>query len=255
MNVRIVASAPDGPEEKQYLTTFVVNDVLAVDAGCLGLLGEPQDQARISDVFLTHSHVDHVATLPVFVENTYADREAVVTVHGHPASLDSLRTDIFNDRVWPDFVSMRSPDEIPFMVLSPLEVEATVCRAGLRITPVSVDHVVPTFAYIVEGDDAAVIFGGDSGPTARLWELAANVANLRAVFLECSFPDSMSELARISAHLTPRLLAAETAKLPAGVDVIAVHIKPRYRVQTLAELAALKLPNLSIGAGGRLYEF
>lgn len=255
MKIRIVPSAPDGPEDKQYLTTFVINDVLAIDAGCIGLYGEPEDQARITDVFLTHTHADHIATLPVFVENTYADRQAAVTIHGHRESLDCLRTDVFNDRVWPDFVSMRSPDEIPFMVLSELTAETPVTRAGLRVTPVPVDHVVPTFAYIVESDDAAVIFAADSGPTTRLWELAADLPNLKGVFMEASFPDSMSDLAGVSAHLTPSLFATEAAKLPSGVNLIAVHIKPRYRDQTLAELAALGLPRLAIGVGGSLYEF
>jgi len=255
LKVRIVASAPDGPEEKQYLTTFVIDDTIAIDAGCLGLYGEPQDQARVTDVFLTHTHADHVATLPIFVENTYADRAQVVTVHGHAEALSSLRTDIFNDRIWPDFVTMRSQDQIPFMMLSELKAETTVTRNGLRITPVPVNHVVPTFGYIVEDANSAVVFGGDSGPTDRLWELAAGVENLRAVFIEVSFPDAMSELARVSAHLTPSLLAAEVAKLPPGVEVIAVHIKPRYRDLTLAELAALDLPGLIIGAGGRVYEY
>ncbi|MHC4846334.1 MAG: MBL fold metallo-hydrolase [Planctomycetota bacterium] len=255
MKVRIVASAPDGPEDKQYLTTFVIDDTIAIDAGCLGLYGEPQDQARVTDVFLTHTHADHVATLPVFVENTYADRAQVVTVHGHREALDSLHRDIFNDRVWPDFIAMRSKDQIPFMMLSELKAETPVTRNGLRVTPVMVNHVVPTFGYIVEDGTSAVIFGADSGPTDRLWELAADVKHLKAVFIESSFPDAMSDLAHVSAHLTPKLLAAEAAKLPAGVEVVAVHIKPRHREQTLAELAALDLPNLTIGAGGRVYEF
>ena len=74
-------SSPD--ESKQYLTTFVVNDVLAIDAGCLGLYGEPDDQARIEHVFLTHSHADHVGTLPIFIENVFAGRDHPVAVHGH----------------------------------------------------------------------------------------------------------------------------------------------------------------------------
>lgn len=110
---------------------------------------------------------------------------------------------------------MRSPEGMPFMVLSEL-------TAGTPVTCA---------------------------------ELAADLPNLKAVFMEASFPDAMSDLARVSAHLTLKLFAAEAAKLPAGVQLIAVHIKPRYRVQTLAELAALKLPNLAIGTGGRVYEF
>lgn len=254
MRVRLLPSAPGRKEGAQFLSTFLVDDVVAIDAGSLGLYGHPRDQARIRHVFLTHSHADHVATLPIFVENAYEGRAESVVVYGHPLVLESVRADIFNDRIWPDFVRLSRP-ESPYLRLQPLADEVSVEVAGLRITPVPVDHVVPTYAFVVENGTTSVIFGGDSGPTTRIWELARADPCLSAVFMECTFPNSMSELALVSAHMTPASFALEVAKLPASAQILAIHIKPRYRSEVLAELARLDLPNVAVGKSGVEYSF
>jgi hypothetical protein len=126
---------------------------------------------------------------------------------------------------------------------------------GLRITPVPVNHVVPTFAFVVSDNQSAVIFGADSGPTKRLWEVAHQTANLRAVFLEACFPNSLTRLAEVSLHMTPEMFSREVARMPANVKVIAIHIKVRYREEVVRELHDLQLPNLEIGECEKEYEF
>jgi ribonuclease BN (tRNA processing enzyme) len=126
---------------------------------------------------------------------------------------------------------------------------------GLRITPVPVHHAVPTFGFLVEDAAGAVAFSSDTGPTDELWARAGARANLRAVFLEASFPDALGWLAEASGHLTPARFAAELRKLPRPVPAIAVHIKPRYREQVVKELLALGQPELQIGRFGVPYEF
>jgi ribonuclease BN (tRNA processing enzyme) len=125
----------------------------------------------------------------------------------------------------------------------------------LRVTPVAVNHVVPTLAYVVDDGVSAVIFAADSGPTTRLWEVAHHTPGLRAVFLEASFPNSLKGLAEVSLHLTAEMFGGEAAKIPPGVKVIAVHIKVRYREEVIRELHSLRLPNMEIGKCGTEYCF
>ena len=106
MRVRLLASAPEPPHEHQFLTSFLIDDRLAIDAGCVGFCGEPDDQSEIDHVFLTHSHADHICSLPMLLMNGHEGRDDGVVVHGHDHVLECLRTDVFNDRVWPDFVSL-----------------------------------------------------------------------------------------------------------------------------------------------------
>lgn len=254
MRVRVLPSAPGEPTDRQYLTTFLINDRIAIDAGCLGLYGEPADQAEISDVFLTHSHADHTGSLPMFIENTFGLRAPCVNVHGHPHALECLREDVFNGRFWPRMIDGRLEDEA-FLELNELAPEVAVEVAGLRVTPVLVDHVVPTFGYVVEDEHATVVFGGDSGPTERLWEVARGRPNVQGCFMEASFPDEMSDLAARSRHLTPCSFGVEAGKLPASTRFFAVHIKARWRAQTVAELNALELERFEVATAGREYSF
>jgi ribonuclease BN (tRNA processing enzyme) len=252
--VRILASSLDDPQNTQFLTSFVINDSVAIDAGCAGFRGQPAEQARIKHVFLTHSHADHVCSLPMLVTNAHEERGGAVDVYGHDHVLQSLRADVFNGRLWPDLLQM-SENGTPFMRLQLLESEQPVVVDGLRITPVFVHHVIPTFGYIVEDEDAAVVLCSDTGPTERIWQVARATPNLKALFLGASFPDEMAELAGVAAHLTPRLFGGEVAKLAKDIDIIAVHIKPGHRNQVARQLEELGLERLQIGLGGHEYRF
>jgi cAMP phosphodiesterase len=236
------------------MSSYLINGTVAIDAGCLGLSGTPQQQEAINHLFLTHSHIDHIGSLAIFVENAWTPSGSCPRVYGSPETLDAVQRHIFNDVIWPDFVSFsqRMP---PFLHLRPIQNEEPVEADGLRVMPVRVNHVVPTFAYVVSDRTSAVIFGGDSGPTDRLWEVAHRTPDLRAVFLDASFPNSMTALAEASLHMTPEMLKCEVCKIPSGVKIVAVHIKVRYREQVVRELQGLGLPNLEIGQCEKEYGF
>ncbi len=254
MRVKILGSSVNDTAQRQYVSSYLVDGTVAIDAGCLGFYGTPEEQEAIRHVFLTHSHADHTASLPLFIENAWTPAENCPRVYGSLDTLSGLQKHIFNDVMWPDFIAL-STKMPPFLYLCPLEAEVPVNVNGLRITPVPVNHVVPTFAYIVSNGTSTVIFGGDSGPTSRLWEIARQISNLRAVFLDVCFPNSLTKLAEVSLHLTPKMLGREITKIPSGIKVIIVHIKVRYRNEVVGELRGLQLPNLEIGECEKEYEF
>ena len=231
------APAP-GQTGRQYLTSFLINETVAVDAGCLGLYRTPEEQARVRHVLLSHSHVDHLASLAAFVDNVYQAGPECVSVHGIDAVLDSLGRDLFNDRLWPDFLHPPA-GRPPFLKLARLEAGRPVEVDGLRVTPVPVSHTVPTLGFLVEDGSAAVVFPSDTGPTEEIWQRANAASHLRAVFLEATFPQSMAGLAAVSGHLTTALFAAEVRKVRRPTRFIAVHIRARYHDQVVEELRAL----------------
>ena len=256
MKVTLLPSSysPNG-EENQYLTTFVIDESVAVDSGSLGFFGSPRDQAKIRHILLTHTHIDHIASLPIFLENVFEGGVDCVTVHASDVVLDCLRRDIFNDRVWPNFFQIGQPDN-PFLKIARLESGRAIELDGLKITPVAVDHLVPTLGLIVESGDSAVVIAGDTGPTGHLWDRARAIPGLKAVFLESAFPDGMTWLADSSKHLTPAQFAGEVKKLDRpDVPIYAVHIKPKFVEQISSELAALGIPSVEICRPGRTYEF
>ena len=66
--ILIPSSVLGSPEPHQFLSSAVVNDVIAIDGGCLGFFRSAQEQARVRHVLLSHTHMDHLASLPLFVD-------------------------------------------------------------------------------------------------------------------------------------------------------------------------------------------
>jgi ribonuclease BN (tRNA processing enzyme) len=252
MKVMLVPSAPGAPA-LQYLTTLLVNDVVAIDAGSLGLYGTPADQGRVRHVFLTHAHMDHVGSLPIFLENVSDDSTDCPTIHAPQAVLDVIHTDVLNDRLFPDFVRL-SQDGPPLVLLEPLTPGQPVQVAGLSVTAVEVDHVVPAVAYLIDDGQTAFAFVTDTAPTEAIWAAANQCPRLKAVFLEVTFPEEQAWLAAVAKHLTPRQFAGEVRKLRPGVAVYAIHLKPRCREQLIGEIAALGLPQVAVLEPGRVVE-
>lgn len=256
MKVTLVPSSlsHDGHGPDQFLTSFLLNDVVALDAGSLGYYRLPAEQARVRHVIISHTHIDHIASLPIFLENAYEAKPDCVTIHGSADVLDCLQRDILNDRVWPDFVRLSKP-EAPFVKLNKIEPYIPFELEGLHFTPVPVDHVVPTLGFLVQDDATTVVFPSDTGPTDEIWEHANKTSNVKAVFLEVTFPNSMHVLADLSKHLIPSTYATEMAKLKTPATFYAVHIKARFRDRVVQEMQELKLPNVEIARPGHPYVF
>ncbi len=253
MRVRILPSSPD-VGHLHHLTTFVVDGHLAVDAGCLGLCGTPREQSAITDVVLSHSHADHVLSLPMYAMNVFDATERGVTVHAPQPVIDSLRRDVFNWRVWPDFAALGCPDR-PFLVFEEVALRQPITFGNLTVTPIPVNHPVPTVGYLVDDGASAVLFAVDTGPTEEIWQVAVANPRLAAAFVDAAFPDRLSGLAEGSGHLTPRMLAEQVARLPETVARVAVHLKPAFDDEIRHDLDRAAIPNLSIGCPGREYDF
>lgn len=215
--------------------------------------GTPEQQFLVRDVFLTHIHVDHIASLPIFLENVFLPGAEPVNIYGHPETLAGLQSYIFNDIVWPDFVRL-SISGRQFLRFCPITPERPVQIGQLSVLPVLVDHTVVTCGYIITDGFSTVIFGADSGPTERIWQLAGKSCAPRTVVLEACFPNSMEELAQLTKHLTPTLFSAELAKIADVSSVIAVHLKPRFHQLIVDELHDLQLPNLIVGMPNSEYD-
>jgi len=256
LRITVVPSSPGPPESscRQYLTSYLVNDFLAIDAGSIGVWGDSIRQARVRHLFISHTHIDHLASLPGLLENRYDDATEPVTVYAAQDVLDCLESDIFNGRLWPKlevFAGLPRPLAIWRRIEpgTPVEVE------GIRVTPLAMNHVVPTVGFVLESPEATVIVASDTGPTEDIWRHARQLARLDGVFLEVTFPDEMADIATAALHLTPQLFAAEVGKVGRPTRWIVVHIKPRCFPVVVEQLATLGIDHLEIGQAGRTYEF
>lgn len=254
MKLQIIPSGMLGETRYQYLVSYVVNDRVAIDAGCLGFGFPLAAQKLVTDLFLSHCHLDHVATLPIFLDNVFEYGPECVVVHGSEQTLSVLQQDVLNDRLWPDFVSLSTPSSA-FLKLHELAASKPVTVGEMQVTPLPLIHVVPVFGFLIEDPTSAVAIISDTHHGSDVWTHLARVPNLKAVLLECSFPDRLDWLADKARHLIPRSFAAEIQSLPTSVRVIAIHIKPAWYEAVVDELLALGLPNIEIGQTGTEYQF
>ena len=211
--------------------------------------------ARIRGVALTHAHIDHVASLPMFAEALLSRGIAPVRVHASEGAIAALRAHVFNGALFPDFESLTDGEDGPALLeLVPVGPDTPFELGGFTLRPFPADHPVPTQGYVVDDGEAAVAFAADGGPNPGLWRLSARLPRLRAVVLEASFPDRLSGIATGSGHLTPALLAGELRAAPPGVRVLVTHMKPAYRAEVDAAVRALADDRVTIVDPGETVE-
>ena len=235
-------------------TCLLVDDRLAVDAGALTSTLHLPELLRVDDVFLTHSHFDHIKDVPLMADLIVGRRKEPVRIHGTPACIETMQKSVFNDQLWPDFTKIPTPQN-PVMQLAPFEA-GQVMRAGhLELTGIGVTHPVDAVGYIIRDGVRSIVISGDTGPTDALWDAVNSRDDVAAVFIELSFPNNMQWLADVSGHFTPQSLAAELHKIRGDMPVFLYHLKPAFLEQLYAEVAALANPRLHILELDQVLEF
>jgi len=236
------------------MTCLLLDDVLALDAGSLSQALPIERQRQVQSIVLSHSHMDHTNSLPFFIENVFGKLRDAVDIYASAPTIYAIRKNLFNNDVWPDFT--RLPNHLlPVMRFHELAAEVPIEIEGLRLTPIPVDHPVPTFGFLIEDGRSALVWSSDTGPTKRLWEVANAAAELRGVWVDVSFENALQPIADVSGHLTPQTLAVQLKQLEADVPVALHHLKPPSIARIRDEVAALGQSRLGFLEQGGIYTF
>jgi len=244
MRIQILKSSTTDPQG-HFSASYLVNDRIVIDAGSIGFSALAV-QRQIRHVILSHSHFDHICSLPILLDNIYEPGPDCVNVYASSQTIDCLQRHVFNDDIWPDLLRLSS-EESPFVNFVTLHDGEPVQFEDLTVTPVALNHLIPTYGFVLEDSQAAVALISDTAATDAIWELARNNEKLKAVFLECAFPNSLNWLAEKARHLTADSFLQEYRKLDRDIPVIAIHIKPAFHEQVVTELQGLGIPTLIIG--------
>ena len=253
MELRILGCS-GGEAEGNRLTGLLVNGVVAIDAGSLTQALTVREQVGIRQIFISHSHLDHICSLPFFTKNIFGHTDVPVEIRALPETLDALRRHLFNDELWPDFSVIPSPDN-PIIRFSELLPGIPIEVAGLRVTPIPVNHLVPCVGYLVEDDHSAFLFSSDTAETDEIYRVANRTRNLKLLITEASFPNEQAWLAEASKHRTPETLGRELKKLKGKAAVGIYHLTPGDRPVMLPQIAALGDPRIHILAQDALFNW
>ena len=259
MKIQLLPSTFNGSGQatpEQRLTCYLIDDCVAVDAGSIALSITEAQRETVRDIIVTHPHMDHIASLPIFIDDLFGELEEPIRIHATQEVIDTLEQDIFNWTVYPRFSEL-SNDKTRVMEYIPFRAGEDFRVAHLRVMAVNVNHIVPTVGLIATDGETTLAFSSDTAETEEFWQLVNRTPRINALLIEASFPNSMAQLAEVSRHFTPASLRKELRKMKKhkGIDILTVHIKPSYREQVVAELNALKIPKLQVMEAGHTYEW
>ena len=126
----------------------------------------------------------------------------------------------------------------------------------LKLKGIAVNHKVSASGYVISDGNVSVGITGDTAETDDIWTAFNDFPDLKAVLVECAFPDEMSDLATVSHHLTPKKLERELAKLEkTNCEVYAINLKPMYRETILRQIEQLNSKPINILEIGKVYEW
>jgi ribonuclease BN (tRNA processing enzyme) len=251
MRLQILGSA--GAEFPDFRPpAFLIDGRLLLDAGTIGSVLSEEEQWKIRDIFVTHSHLDHIRSIPALADNIIMKNlKHTVTVHSTTAVISALQDHIFNGIIWPDFTKLPSAEN-PVITYTTIEPYKIYTVKDYSIETIPVNHTVPAVGFRVTSGGKTLVYTGDTGPTEDIWKYCSGAD---ALIVEVSFPNNMESLALITKHLTSSMLVDELAKIAElPKHILITHPKPQYYDIIRSEIECLGIIGIELLHDGSVYD-
>jgi ribonuclease BN (tRNA processing enzyme) len=234
MELRVLGCSGGIGGTSQYTTSLLLGDDILIDAGT-GVQRLSLDELhKIRHIFLTHSHLDHIAGLPLLIDTLFRESDSPVTVHALSETIDTLKAHIFNWKIWPDFAAL--PDKInPSLRYVPMRYGEEIAMGDRRILMMEANHTVPAAGYVISSQGGSLAFSGDTTVNDPSWSVLNGLDNLQVLIVECAFANEERELSDLARHYCPEYLAADMSKLRRKPRVAITHLKPGYEALIMRE--------------------
>ena len=235
MKVRVLGCS--GAIAKDCRTTsFLIDGELLLDAGTgVGDL-TLEEMRQVDSVLLTHSHLDHVAALPLMVDSVASQRQQPLKVYALAGTIAALKTHLFNDVIWPDFTRIPSPHE-PFIRFHEISIGQMLQFGDKQVEVLPAVHTVPAAGFAVRSGRGCWVFSGDTERNPAFWQRLKQL-QVDMLVIETAFSNREQELAQRSLHLSPATLAEELNGIAKGqrFPIYITHTKPAETEMIMAEI-------------------
>ena len=206
-------------------TSMLVDHDILIDAGTGLTELTLAEMAMIEHIFITHSHLDHLAALPLMIDSVADMHDRPITLYATDATLEIIKNHIFNWAIWPDFSEIAIRQEA-VMQYQTIRIGEPLRLGERTITAVPAEHTVPAVGYHLDSGQGSLVFTGDTTINDAFWPVINRISNLKYLIIETAFSNRERQLALTSKHLCPSMLAEELARLERDVSVFITHLKP-----------------------------
>ncbi|MBU0720963.1 hypothetical protein KJ877_06435 [bacterium] len=229
-----------GTKSKGFGTSaFYLDEKNVIDAGNL-LKPLEEKSALIENIWLTHSHLDHICDIAYIIDNYFSYRNTTLNIIGLPETIKAVKKHFLNDLIWPDFsvIHMHNSKQ--------MTVRYTEIEIGTRykidenssIEAFKTDHTVPSCGYIFTKENKSILITADTYSLDTAIHLIESRKDINSFVVECSFPSDMEALAKESKHLTPKILFEKLEVLKRDdIRLYINHIKPLFLEKMIKEIA------------------
>ncbi len=236
-NIKVLGAY--GTKAKGFGTSaFYLNSKNVIDAGNL-LSPLAEKSIEIENIWLTHSHLDHISDIAYIIDNYFSLRTKTLNIIALPQTIQAIKEHFLNDNIWPDF------SLVPLCNSTDMTVKYTELDLGVKykigdseyIEAFATDHTVVSCGYIYSKEDNSILITADTYSLDKAIEIIDSRKEIKTIILECSFPSNMEKLAKNSKHLTPKLLFQKLKKLKREDVLLYInHIKPYFLEIITAEI-------------------
>jgi len=223
-------------------SSFLLNKSNVIDAGNI-LATLDEESIHIENIWLTHSHLDHISDIAYILDNYFSMRTKTLNIMGLPGTIRVLKKHFFNNLIWPDFSTITlSKLDIPALSYTEIELgKEYSLNESESLEAFKTDHTVPSCGYIFKREGDSVLITADTYDLDNVIEILDSRKDINSMVIECSFPSNMPILAKESKHLTPKLLFKSIEKIKRDdLRLYINHIKPSFLVQIAKEIHEYK---------------
>ena len=137
------------------LPSFLIDNVMAVDAGSLASELSLTEQNKIEAILLSHGHYDHIRDIPAFAFNNF---HRVVDIYCTAETLNIMTSHLLDGIIYPSFAGKTSFLKKPSLMLHPIEPFEKIKILNYQVKAFPVNHPLNSVGFEITSNSGKTIF-------------------------------------------------------------------------------------------------